>query len=63
MDHRARTIPGLVYGTLKRRLKTDLSRLGHSYARRALGLPMADRWQRRTTLLKERIGRSVKECS
>jgi hypothetical protein len=53
MDHGARVIPGLVYDAVSPRPETDLSDLGHSYARRALGLPIADRSQHRMTLLKE----------
>jgi len=53
MDRRRRVDLGLVYGAFEPRLRTDLSRLGHSYAGRALSLPLADRLQQRTTLLKE----------
>ena len=53
MDRGRRVDSGLVYGAFEPRLRTDFSRLGHSYAGRALSLPLADRLQQRTTLLKE----------
>ena len=43
MEHRASLVLGLVFNALRPRPKTDPWRLGHSYACRALSLPMADR--------------------
>jgi len=43
MEHRAGVVSELVFGALDPRPKTDPWRLGHSYACRALSLPVADR--------------------
>jgi hypothetical protein len=43
--------PGLVYSTLDSRPGTALFALGRFYARRAFGLPMADRSQHCTRSL------------
>ena len=55
----ARTwLRGLVYSTLDSRPGTALSALGRFYARRAFGLPMADRSQQSARVLK-RGSRSI----
>jgi hypothetical protein len=51
MEHRTSVVSGLVIGALNPRTKIDPWRLGHSYACRALGLPVADRSQHRATPL------------